>query len=194
MWRYATTSKNEASPKSQMSRTNINTKIMTRLLISLIIIILVSSCKKEKEVEITESEINYEINGAPFQFKSKTDITFSFIGIIQTTGQEKPTNWLFLNTPNMLIRVKDFTKTTPINTGIYSGITYDSNGNIRGVELWYSNGIKNYESSFINPDTEVKITSISRNGVKGTFRGTVISNQDTLKFENGTFSIYSYKN
>jgi hypothetical protein len=168
---------------------------MNRIFIALIITILISSCKKDKEVEVIHSEIKYEMNGIPFHLKSKTDITFSFLGIIQTPGKEKPTNLLFLRTPKMLIKVRDFTNLTPINIGIYSGKTYDSAGNIKGVELSFTNEMDEYyESSFNNPDTEVKITTIGRNGVKGTFRGSVINNLDTLMIENGTFSIYTYEN
>jgi len=168
---------------------------MNRIFIGLIIATVVSSCKKDNEVEITESEVKYEINGVPFQLKSKTETTFAFVGIVQTTGKEKSTNWLFLRTPQILIKVKDFTNLTPITTGIYSGKTYDSDGNIKGVELSYKNDANEfYESSYLNPNTEVKITTIGRSGVRGTFRGWVINNQDTLKFENGTFSIYTYKN
>jgi hypothetical protein len=196
MWRTATT-KNNAGRYRKAKRVGqtTNTVRMPRLIIGLLFTILLVSCKKEQKVEITESEIVYEMNGVPFQLKSKTDITFHFEGIIQTTGSEKPTNRLVLRTPNLNIRVYDFTNATPITTGTYSGKTYDNDGNMKGVQLSYTNDVNEYYvSEYINPDTEVTITSISRNGVRGTFRGTLFNNLDTLKFENGSFSIYTYYN
>jgi len=158
----------------------------------LIVSFFISSCIKNKEVEILTSEIYFEINGVPYQFQSKTAITFSFVGGIQTLGEEIPTRFLHLKTPNLEIQIKDF---TPVNAGNYAGKIVDNEGNIKGVNLWYFNEIENYESTFSNPDTEVTITSINRKGVQGTFRGTVLNvgGQDTLKLENGSFSIYSTK-
>jgi hypothetical protein len=196
LWKPSTT-KNIAGRYRKAKRVGLtaNTVRMSRLIIGLLFTILLLSCKKEQKVEITESEIVYEMNGVPFQLKSKTDITFDFGGIIQTTGSEKPTNRLVLRTPNLNIRVYDYTNETPISTGTYSSKTYDNDGNLKGVELYYTNDINEfYESAFAYPDTEVTITSISRNGVKGTFRGVFFHNQDTLTFENGSFSIYTYHN
>ena len=143
---------------------------------------------------MAESEISYELNGVPVHLKSKTQINFSFVGSIQTTGEEKPTNWLFIYTPQLLIKVKEFTSVTPVRQGVYSGKTFDGDGNVKGVELSYSDlSNKFYESSYVDPNTEVIIQDISRSGVSGPFRGRVINNSDTLKFENGKFSIYTYR-
>ncbi|MES2799758.1 MAG: hypothetical protein V4638_07055 [Bacteroidota bacterium] len=168
---------------------------MQRIFSILFIAVFVLGCKKNKTTEVIESQISYEINGVPVQLTSKTDLTFTFSGAIQTTGEEIPTNILFLKTPQMLLKVRDFTNSNPITIGIYAGKTYDGFGNVKGVEFSYTDNVSTfYESSFQNPVTEVNIQSISRDGVKGTFRAWAIHNQDTLKFENGSFSIHTYKN
>jgi hypothetical protein len=167
---------------------------MNRKFLGIFIVIFIASCKKDKKVEIPESEINYEIDGVPYQLKSKTEISFKFVGNIQTTGNENPTNLLFIMVPNLVIKVKDFNNQTPIKQGTYSGKTFDSDGNEKGVEISYGKDSTNYESSYNNPDTEVKIKAINNKGVYGTFRGLVIFNFDTLRFENGMFDVKTYKN
>ncbi len=161
----------------------------------LLLAFIFNGCETRDKGEISASEISYEINNSKITFKSTTEIRFSFLGWIQTAGQEIPSDHLFIEHPEIKIRVKDHGK--PVRPGVYSGKTYDSSGYTREAYI-YCKGLNNryYESSFENAKAEVKIQFISRNGIEGTFSGLLIEingGNDTLNVRNGKFTIYNYK-
>lgn len=166
--------------------------LMFSFLCVTVVCLFVASCNKKKSKEY--SQINYEIDGVPFELKSKDEITFSFAGALQVqgTGKEKPTRWLFLKTPNLFIRVKDTIEA--IKPGVYSGSSLGLSGE-KGVQISYTTANETfYETGYVGQQvSEVLIKELSRKGVKGTFRGWVINNFDTIKFENGEFSIFTYE-
>jgi hypothetical protein len=169
-------------------------KVLNLLFFHIFLSIILFSCKKKEEKVITESFIYYELNGVPHTQKSKTDLTFTFAGKIQTTGEEKPSNVLNLDAPKLRMIVRDHEAV--IQYGTYSGKTYYSSGYTKEVFMTYMhNNDTLYQSSYTNPITEVQINNISRDGVVGTFSCELIepSYKDTLKITNGRFSIHTYK-
>jgi hypothetical protein len=171
-------------------------RCFVHLILLVVVIFQLIACKKDREV--AESYIYYEVNGIPYSKTSKTELTFQFGGMyIQTTGEEKPTPILYVNSPVLNITVQDYSE--PIQPGTYSGKTWYSNGWTKEVRLSYKHTNNEiYQQNYNNPVALVHITSISREGATGTFNGKVELNTseglDTLRITNGEFSIYTYKN
>lgn len=173
------------------------TKALALLLVKFLgLVLIMTSCKKDDTKKLKESYISFDINGIAHEFRSKTDLTFEFVGFIQTTGKEKPTKHVHLNTP-IFIQIKDFEK--PISIGTYSGKTYSSNGWTREVFMSYKAEKDSlaFQSNFASPMTEVIITSINREEITGTFSGILerqtLQGLDTIYITNGAFALYNYK-
>lgn len=155
-------------------------------------IAIFTSCKKDKN-EVETSVISYTLEGTPQSESSKTAITFTFGGAIQTTGEEQPTDHLYLKSTKLNLTVHDHGSV--IQTGTYTGKTYLPSGYTKEVifNLTDQNGV-GYTSSYTDPNTTITFTQVNRKGVKGTFSGDVISQtNDTLHITNGSFQIYTYK-
>ncbi len=167
----------------------------TSFTLLLSVILLAYSCKKDETEEVPLSTFSYELDGVPVTLSSKTELTFSFGGmIIQTVGEETPSKILYIKSPLLDITVKDHEDV--IQPGIYSGKTYYNSGYTKEVSFSYQHSSDTlYQSSFTNPITSVTITKISRSGVFGTFSGEVLKpgSFDTVQITNGSFAIYTYQ-
>jgi hypothetical protein len=155
-------------------------------------LLILMACKKEKVVQ--DSTMSFKVNGVEFNFTSKTDLTFRFGGmIIQTSGQEVPTPYLYIYSPKLDIIVQD---TTAIKPGVYEGIEMYSSGFTREVSLTYKASSDSVYYSPFSAQQRVSFTEIQRidrEGLKGKFSGVVIHpNGYTLEISDGEFYIYTY--